>query len=54
VPVQDALTTLKRDHRRYAKRQLTWFRARPRVHWLNPTQTDAAAELIRAFLVEDG
>jgi tRNA dimethylallyltransferase len=54
VPVQDALTTLKRDHRRYAKRQLTWFRARPRVHWLNPTQTDAAAELIRAFLAEDG
>jgi tRNA dimethylallyltransferase len=47
--IESALTTLKRDHRRYAKRQLTWFRARPFVHWLNPTQTDRAEALIRAF-----
>ena len=49
-PVAEALTTMKRDHRRYAKRQLTWFQARPGVHWLTPTQTDLAEEMIRAFL----
>lgn len=51
--MEEALTTLKRDHRRYAKRQLTWFRARPAVHWLNPTQTDGAEELIGAFFSGD-
>ncbi len=42
--------TLKRDHRRYAKRQLTWFRADEGVHWLAPHQTGAAIELIDGFL----
>ncbi len=46
----DALVTLKRDHRRYAKRQLTWFGAQTSVHWLSPDQTAMAGELIGAFL----
>ena len=46
----DALVTLKRDHRRYAKRQLTWFGAQTSVHWLAPDQTAMAGELIGAFL----
>ena len=46
----EAVAMLKRDHRRYAKRQLTWFRARKSVHWLTPDQTETAAERIRAFL----
>lgn len=46
----DAVTTLKRDHRRYAKRQLTWFGARKSVHWLTPDQTAPAGGLVRAFL----
>ena len=54
VPLAEALRTLKRDHRRYAKRQLTWFRARPAVHWLSPTQTDEAEVLIREFYAGDG
>ncbi len=49
ISMTEALTTLKRDHRRYAKRQLTWFGARKSVHWLNPDQTAPAVELIRAF-----
>lgn len=28
---------IQKVHRNYAKRQLTWFRADPRVHWLDPT-----------------
>jgi len=46
----EAVTMLKRDHRRYAKRQLTWFGARQSVHWLTPDQTESAADRIRAFL----
>ncbi len=46
----EAVAMLKRDHRRYAKRQLTWFGARQSVHWLTPDQTETAAEQIRAFL----
>lgn len=27
---------IKQNTRRFAKRQLTWFRRDPRFHWLNP------------------
>lgn len=47
---EKTVETLKRDHRRYAKRQLTWFRADPEVHWITPDQRSAADSLIRAFL----
>lgn len=46
----ESVATLKRDHRRYAKRQLTWFGAQKSVHWLTPDQTALAGELIGAFL----
>jgi tRNA dimethylallyltransferase len=46
----EAVAMLKRDHRRYAKRQLTWFGARESVHWLVPDQTVPAVDRIRAFL----
>ena len=29
----EAVRRIKRDTRRYAKRQLTWFKAEPEVHW---------------------
>jgi tRNA dimethylallyltransferase len=50
TPLAEAVTILKRDHRRYAKRQLTWFGARKSVHWLTPDQTESAGDRIRAFL----
>lgn len=33
----DAVEAIKRASRRYAKRQLTWFRADPRVRWVDVT-----------------
>lgn len=30
-----AIELLKRDTRRYAKRQFTWFRRDPRIHWID-------------------
>jgi tRNA dimethylallyltransferase len=32
--LEDAVAALKQDTRRFAKRQLIWFRADPRIHWL--------------------
>jgi tRNA dimethylallyltransferase len=33
--LEEAIYTLKRDTRRFAKRQLTWFRRDDRIHWFN-------------------
>ena len=38
-----AAEAIKRATRRYAKRQLTWFRADPRVRWLDVTTLSASA-----------
>jgi tRNA dimethylallyltransferase len=50
ISLAHAVTLLKRDHRRYAKRQLTWFGAQEDVHWLTPDQVTVAADLTRTFL----
>lgn len=34
ITLEEALANLKRATRRYAKRQLTWFRRNERIHWL--------------------
>lgn len=43
---------LKRDHRRYAKRQLTWFGAVDGIRWLLPDQIASASEWITGFLAD--
>ncbi len=40
----DCIRTLQRDTRRFAKRQLTWFRADPDIRWMPP---DRMTDLIR-------
>ena len=34
VSLEDAVAQIKLDTRRYAKRQLTWFKRNPQTHWL--------------------
>lgn len=34
--LEECVETLKRSTRRYAKRQLTWFRRNEEIHWLEP------------------
>ncbi|MBI2423456.1 MAG: tRNA (adenosine(37)-N6)-dimethylallyltransferase MiaA [Candidatus Hydrogenedentes bacterium] len=36
-PLETAIEATKLHHRRYAKRQLTWFRNDPRVQWIDTT-----------------
>jgi tRNA dimethylallyltransferase len=38
VTDQEMLRLFKRDTRRFAKRQLTWFRRDPRITWYDITQ----------------
>ncbi|MEE8400478.1 MAG: tRNA (adenosine(37)-N6)-dimethylallyltransferase MiaA [Desulfobacterales bacterium] len=46
----EAVRTLKRDTRRYAKRQLTWFNKDPGLLWMNPDNPDAIRLQIEHFL----
>ena len=45
-----AVFLLKRDTRRYAKRQLTWFKKEPGILWLEPSQITRAKTLAKEFL----
>ncbi|MDO8723067.1 MAG: tRNA (adenosine(37)-N6)-dimethylallyltransferase MiaA [Syntrophales bacterium] len=49
-PLGEAVRRIKRDTRRYAKRQLTWFKADKDVEWFSPYETDAVRKRIGAFL----
>ena len=48
----ETVRLFKRDTRRYAKRQLTWFGADPEIHWLEPGQRDDMRKKIDSFLAE--
>jgi len=50
LSIDEALRTLRRDTRRYAKRQLTWFNADPEIVWFNPAQLDDISRIIKTFL----
>ncbi|XOV90882.1 MAG: tRNA (adenosine(37)-N6)-dimethylallyltransferase MiaA [Bacteroidota bacterium] len=47
---EEAIRLLKRNSRRYAKRQYTWFRKDPEILWLSPDQTDQCIGLINERL----
>ncbi|MDX9786887.1 MAG: tRNA (adenosine(37)-N6)-dimethylallyltransferase MiaA [Desulfobacterales bacterium] len=47
---QEAVRTMKRDTRRYAKRQMTWFMKEPDICWKRPDEIAAMRDLIRAFI----
>lgn len=50
VDFKEAVRLLKRDTRRYAKRQFTWFNQDSEIHWLEPGQVHRAKKLIKDFL----
>jgi tRNA dimethylallyltransferase len=47
---EDAVRLMKRDTRRYAKRQLTWFRAEPEVLWCDPEEIEGIGLNVGDFL----
>jgi tRNA dimethylallyltransferase len=50
LPWDECLQTFKRDTRRYAKRQLTWFGADREVIWQTSTDVDGIMTLVNNFL----
>jgi tRNA dimethylallyltransferase len=46
----ECLRTLKRDTRRFAKRQFTWFGADPQIKWYRPDQLDEISDTVGRFL----
>ena len=50
ISLEEARELTKRETRQYAKRQVTWFRKMPEVHWLAPDDVEGAAGLIRSCL----
>jgi len=43
---EEAIRLLKRNSRRYAKRQLTWFNRDDSIHWFEPSDTEEILSLI--------
>jgi tRNA dimethylallyltransferase len=49
---EEAVAAAQQGHRNYAKRQQTWFRREPEVHWLRGFGDDAAVAVEAAKLVK--
>ena len=50
MPLDDAAARIKTRTRRFAKRQLTWFKRMPYIHWYDKDQYDGEEALIQAVL----
>lgn len=51
--LEEAVYTLKRDTRHFAKRQLTWFRRENEVIWLDKQQFDYDEEKILEYMLKE-
>ena len=48
--LEDTVRQLQRDTRRYAKRQLTWFRSDPEMIWVKPEDRTFIEQRIQEFI----
>ena len=51
LPWKEAVRTMKRDTRRFAKRQLAWFRADKDIIWTSPKKISDLYPRIQKFLI---
>jgi tRNA dimethylallyltransferase len=50
LPWDECVRTLKRDTRRFAKRQFTWFGADRQIQWYEPDQLNEIVRSVEGFL----
>ncbi|MGI6706870.1 MAG: tRNA (adenosine(37)-N6)-dimethylallyltransferase MiaA [Clostridia bacterium] len=50
ISLEDAIARIKRDTRRYAKRQFTWFKRDKRIRWFNVLQYKDPSQLIEEMM----
>ena len=48
--LEEAKELIQRDTRRYAKRQLTWFKADPEITWVNPDNKQTIIHKVVSFI----
>lgn len=53
ISLEEAVETIKRDTRHFAKRQLTWFRREKDVIWINKNEFDYDEGRIMEFMLEE-
>lgn len=46
ISLEEAVEMIKRNSRRYAKRQMTWFRRDERIHWVERNNAPEAIEVV--------
>lgn len=47
MPLDEAVALVKQHSRNYAKRQLTWFRHKAPVNWINPDPSSSFNEMVK-------
>ena len=47
ILIEEAADQLRQASRRYAKRQLTWFKRNPQINWLTRQEGDSADEILQ-------
>jgi len=52
--LEEAVSLIKRNTRRYAKRQLTWFTRQADIKWFSPNELEAIIGYIHAFTGDIG
>lgn len=46
----ETISLIKRNSRRYAKRQLTWFKKKPDIRWFRPRESDQIIQYISSII----
>ena len=54
ISLEQAAESLKQETRRYAKRQLTWFRREKKIHWIYPDECggDQVVQQAKEIVIE--
>ncbi len=50
LSVEKTIELIQRDTRRYAKRQLTWFKREPDIYWFRPEEQEKVLEFVKSYL----
>ena len=49
---EEAICLIKRNTRRYAKKQLTWYRNDPDIHWFHPSQKEEIRSILNSLILD--
>ncbi len=49
---EEAIRLIKRNTRRYAKKQLTWYRNDPDIHWFHPSQKEEIRSILNSLILD--